>query len=377
MFLKHFSKTKTKLGINMKKLKCGVLGATGMVGRKLLEILSEHPWIEVVAVAASERSEGKKLKFSIPTEDQPKIERKILELTIKNIFEVVDISEKVDFVFCAVNLEKDEIIKLEEAYARREVVVVSNNSATRFFDDIPMIVPEINGISHLKILDIQKQRLGTKKGCIVVKPNCAAQAYMAILDALKDVMYIKNINVSLMQAISGSGKFLSEVPEIQGNVLPLPDEALKSIKEPKKIFGKIIDGKIVDNENMNINAISYRVPVQDGHLANIFIQTSTNADIINNAMLAFQFYNPLEDYKLPSSPRQVINYLGNDVFPNPKRDANNQNGMEFTCGAMNYDEKTGILQITGLIHNLIRGAAGGAVLTAELMIKLGYITSKN
>ncbi len=373
---KHFQ-NQNKIGNYMKKLRCGVLGATGMVGREFLKLLSSHPWIEVTVVAASSRSAGQKLKYLIDIDRQARIDRDILDLTVQDVFEIEDISSKVDFVFCAVNMDKAEIIALEEAYAKKEVVVVSNNSAMRFFDDVPMIVPEINGVEHLKILDVQKQRLGTQNGCIVVKPNCAAQAYMAILHSLMDNVYIEQVNVSLMQAISGSGKYLDEVAEIQGNILPLPGEAEKSITEPKKIFGEIIDGKIVSYDNLNISATSYRVPVQDGHLANVFIKTTIgNSNIVRDMQLHFDYYNPLEKYDLPSSPNPVINYLGDDEYPNPLKDANNQGGMEFTCGAMKFDENTGILQITGLIHNLVRGAAGGAVLTAELMIKLGYISPK-
>ena len=359
-----------------KKLRCGVIGATGMVGLKFLELLSEHPWIEVVVVAASERSAGQSMKLKVPIEIQTRIDRSILELVIQNASDVKTIAPQVDFIFCAIDLPKDKIIELEESYAKHEVVVVSNNSAMRWHDDVPMIVPEINGVKHLKILEIQKQRLATTKGCIVVKPNCAAQAYMALLDALVDTILIEDVSVSLMQAISGSGKHLYDVPEIHDNILPLIGEAKKSILEPLKIFGKIIKGKIVF-DNLPISATSYRVGVEDGHLANIFIRVEPRQkNITERIKILFESYKPLQIYCLPSSPKVVINYLGDDVYPIPKEHANNQGGMEFTCGALEYNKKSGIIRVTGLIHNLIRGAAGGAVLTAELMIKLGYITSK-
>lgn len=313
----------------------------------------------------------------IPLDLQGKIDRDILELTIQNATDVENISKQVDFIFCAVDMPKNEIIELEEAYAKSEVVVVSNNSACRWLYDVPMIVPEINGLKHLNVLPFQRERLGTNYGCIVVKPNCAAQAYMGILDSVRELIKPFSINVALMQAISGSGKNLSEVPEIQGNLLPLIGEAEKSINEPLKIFGGIVDGRIICNTDLFINAVSYRVPVQDGHLANVFIQTTKNIDegIINHLLVNFDCYNPLEKYELPSSPKKVINYLGDCVYPEPIRDVKNQNGMEFTCGALKYDASSGILQFTGMIHNLVRGAAGGALLTAELMIKLGYIQS--
>lgn len=373
---KHFQ-NQNKTGNFMQKLKCGVLGATGMVGREFLKLLSVHPWIEVTVVAASSKSAGQKLKYLIDIDRQARIDRDILDLTVQDVYEIDDISSKVDFVFCALNMDKAEIIALEEAYAKKEVVVVSNNSAMRFVSDVPMIVPEINGIEHLQILETQKQRLGTQNGCIVVKPNCAAQAYMAILDVVRNFIEVDNITVSLMQAISGSGKYLYEVPEILGNILPLPGEAEKSITEPKKIFGFVIDNEILDDLELELSAISYRVPVQDGHVANIFIKTRKGIkNLAKDLKIRFKNYNPLKELNLPSSPNPVINYLGDDIYPTPIENVNNQGGMEFTCGAMSYNDDTGILQITGLIHNLVRGAAGGAVLTAELMIKLGYINTK-
>jgi len=309
------------------KLRCGVLGATGMVGKKFLELLSYHPWIEIVVVAASERSAGEKMLSKISVNDIGVISQNIQELTIKNVNEVEKISSLVDFVFCALDMPDDEIITLEEAYAKHEVVVVSNNSALRSYKDVPMIVPEINGVEHLKILDVQKKRLGTNYGCIVVKPNCAAQSFMTILDAFNRINGISingNIFVSLMQAVSGSGKHLKDVPYIQGNVIPLPDEASKSIFEPMKIFGAIIQNKIIPNTNLNIRASSYRVPIEHGHIANVFINI-TNASQ-ERVIEILKNYNPLKKYKLPSSPKQPINYIG-DEYPTPLNDVNNQNGI--------------------------------------------------
>lgn len=358
------------------KLRCGIIGVTGMVGLKLLKGISFHPVIELTVVAASKKTAGMSLGVKFLRDNKNGIDKKFLELVIQDASEIEIISKQVDFIFCAVNMPDEEIIKLEEAYARHGVVVVSNNSTMRFFDDVPMIVPEINGIEHLKVLDVQRKRLGTEYGCIAVKPNCAAQAYMAILDAfLRANIEIDEVNLSLMQAISGSGKHLDKVPEIQGNILALPGEAKKSMKEPKKIFGKIVNGKF-ENAEMQINASSYRVPVEDGHTANITIKTKPHSTTIETLKKALADYNPLAEYNLHSSPNPVINYLGDDVYPNPLEHVNNQDGMEFTCGAMTYDTDTGIIQITGLIHNLVRGAAGGAILTAELMIALGYIKPK-
>lgn len=357
----------------MQKINVGVIGATGMVGRVFLRMLSEHPWMNVVLVAASERSAGQKMKFKIPQEEQALIDREILEMTIMDASDVESISKMVDLIFCAVDMPKDEIIRLEEAYAKKEVVVVSNNSAMRWHDDVPMIVPEINGVNHLKVLSEQKIRLGTRRGCIVVKPNCAAQAYMAIMDVIGKQIQIEYVNVSLMQAISGSGKHLSEYPSIHGNILPLVGEAEKSEKEPMKIFGRFSDGKIISDTNIPIFATSYRVPVEDGHTANVFVKTSNFLIDMYNLKKSFERYNPLADYNLPSSPEVVIDYLGDNVYPEPLRDVNKHNGMAFVCGELKYNQKFGVLQFTGMVNNIVRGAAGGAVLTAELMIKLGYV----
>jgi len=359
-----------------RKVKCGVLGATGMVGREFLKILANHPWIEVVIIAASERSKGYKLSERIHFEDQKGLAENFLDMTIQSVWDIKQIASQVDFVFSALDMGKDEIIKLEEAYAKAEVVVVSNNSALRFASDVPMIVPEINA-DHLEVLPFQRQRLGTENGCIVVKPNCAAQAYMALFHAITQFgIKFDWISVSLMQAISGSGKHLKEVPEIQGNILSLPSEADKSVTEPQKIFGKIQNGKIVPAEYMEIIASSYRVPVEDGHTAHLHFKTEAFALNKKAIEQVFVNYNPLGKYNLPSSPYPVINYLGDDTYPNPKEHARNQKGMEFTAGGMRYTPESGHFKITGLIHNLVRGAAGGAVLTAELMIAKGIIKNR-
>lgn len=359
----------------MKKLRYAILGATGMVGREFAKILSNHPWIEVVVVAASEKSVGMLYKDRVSGLEQD-ISDDILNLTIENIYDIKNIAEKVDFVFSAFNLPEKDTLLLEEAYAKNEVVVVSNNSAARFVNDVPMIVPEINGVEHLHIIPYQKQRLGTTNGFIVVKTNCAAQAYIAIIDAIiRDENNITFLSVSLKQAISGSGKYLKDVPEIQGNILALPGETHKSVVEPKKIFGLVKDGVIKNNDSLKIIADSYRVPVEHGHTASIVFGLEFKESLLN-IIKSFNTYSPLRYFYLPSSPSPVINYLGDRVFPNPIEHVNNQNGMEFTCGGLSYDESTNLYQITGLIHNLVRGAAGGAILTAELLIAKRMIKRK-
>jgi len=363
-----------------KKIRAAFLGATGMVGREGLRILSNHPKIDIVALAAGPNSAGKRLKDSIKDRVQEPnfngISDSILNLVVKNATDDIDeITSEVDFVFSALDLPDGKIIELEKNYALKEVVVVSNNSAYRPYNYVPTIVPEVNGESHIEVLPNQRKILGTDYGCIVVKPNCAAQSYMGILDAIKHFDPY-DICVSLSQAISGSGKYLNDVEEIQGNQMALPGEARKSENEPKKIFGSVKNGLIIPNETLNIQAISYRAPVQDGHLANIFFKTRKNTDP-ESIIKAFNDYNPLEKYNLYSAPNPPINYLGDNVFPSIKKHVNNQGGMEFTCGGLSYNKESGIYQISGLTHNLVRGAAGGAILTAELLIAKDIIQSKS
>jgi aspartate-semialdehyde dehydrogenase len=367
-----------------KKLRAGISGATGMVGREAARILSGHPWIEVVSVSASKRSAGKTFREAISEKVKEKnfndISDDILNLTVQNtIKDMKEIASQVDFIFCALDLPtKEAIVKLEEDYAKQEVVVVSNNSACRWLQDVPMLVSEINGITHTRVLPTQRKRLGTEYGCIVVKPNCAAQSYMALLDAIKECEPY-DIVVSLYQAFSGSGKYLEDKEDgkdIRGTIVPLKGEAEKSENEPKKIFGKLLSGLIVPNSSLSIDATSYRVPVQDGHIANLTFKTRKEVKeqtIIN----LLNKYNPLEAYQLPSSPSPTINYLGNRTYPNPRLHVDNQGGMEFTCGALKYNDKSKNFSITGLTHNIVRGAAGGAIQAAELLIAENIIRSKS
>lgn len=351
----------------MAKIKCAILGATGMVGREFARILSNHVLFDLVIVAASSKSAGQNYGERIHGNHREITQQSILDLEIMDIYDIETISQKVDFVFSAFDLSNEKTIKIEEAYAKNEVVVVSNNSATRHFSDVPMIVPEINS-DHLDILSVQRKRLGTKYGCIVVKPNCAAQSFMVLIDIFNSYEnYIDFLNVSLKQAVSGSGKYLSEFKEIDGTILALPDEAYKSIVEPKKIFGKIIKDKIVSDNELNIIADSYRVGVEHGHTASITFKLAFN-ESVDDIKTFFKNYNPLQKYSLPSSPNYVITYLGDGVYPNPKEHVDIKFGMGFTFGALKYDKYSDTYQITGLTHNLVRGAAGGAVLTAELMV---------
>jgi aspartate-semialdehyde dehydrogenase len=362
-----------------KKITCAVLGATGMVGRRILEDLSKNPWITVKIVAASPKSAGERFCSLISGKTQDPyscdgISSDVRQLIIKDVNEVEEIASQVDFVFSALDLPNEKIIALEEAYAKQEIMVVSNNSACRWIDDVPLIIPEINE-NHLEILKAQRKRLGIKKGGIVAKPNCSLQSYIVQLHALR-ALNPYNIVVSLSQAISGSGKLLKDVPKIQANMLPLPGEAEKSQKEPQKIFGKIIGDKIVPDENLHINAVSYRVPVEHGHTANVFFKLR-QVHKTKELLEIFEAFNPLKEYSLPSSPYPVLNYLGDDGYPTPKGDILNQNGMEFTYGGLLYDPNSYMYQFTGFTDNLGRGAGGGAILTAELLIAKDIIQSKS
>jgi aspartate-semialdehyde dehydrogenase len=379
--LPFFSKINEKLLMTNtnKNITCAVLGATGMVGRRILEDLSKNPWITVKIVAASPKSAGKSLFSVISSKTQNPyccdgFSSDVAQLIVKDVNDVKEIASQVDFVFSALDIPDEKIIALEEAYAKQEIMVVSNNSACRWIDDVPLIVPEINE-HHLAILKAQRKRLGIKKGGIVAKPNCSLQSYIVQLHALRK-LNPHNIVVSLSQAISGSGKLLKDVPKIQANMLPLPGEAEKSQKEPQKIFGKIVGDKIVADEKLHINAVSYRVAVEHGHTANVFFKLR-QVHKTKELLEIFGKFNPLKEYNLPSSPYPVLNYLGDDTYPTPKGDILNQNGMEFTYGGLLFDQESYMYQFTGFTDNLGRGAGGGAILTAELLIALEIIQSKS
>ena len=360
----------------MDKLKVGILGATGMVGQRFIALLEEHPWFEVAAVAASPRSAGKtyeeavgdRWKMSTPMPEAVK------SMVVLNVNEVDHVSEQVDFVFSAVDMTKEEIKNIEEAYAKAETPVVSNNSAHRWTPDVPMIVPELNP-EHLEVLDAQKRRLGTKKGFIVVKPNCSIQSYTPALHALKE-FGPKTVVATTYQAISGAGKTFKDWPEMEGNIIPfIGGEEEKSEQEPLRIWGKVEDGKIVKAEAPSITTQCIRVPVLDGHTAAVFVnfeKKPTKEQILK----AWKEYKGLpQELNLPSAPKQFIQYLEEDNRPQISLDVNYENGFGISMGRLRedtvYDYK-----FIGLSHNTVRGAAGGGVLTAELLVAKGLISAK-
>lgn len=358
------------------KLKVGILGATGMVGQRFISLLENHPWFEVVTLAASPRSAGKSYEEAVGNRwkmDTPMPE-KVKNIIVKNVNEVEAVAEEVDFVFSAVDMSKEEIKAIEEAYAKTETPVVSNNSAHRWTPDVPMVVPELNP-EHLEVIKYQKERLGTKKGFIVVKPNCSIQSYTPALHALKEFKPIEVV-ATTYQAISGAGKTFKDWPEMIENIIPyIGGEEEKSEQEPLRIWGKIEDGKIVKANTPVITTQCIRVPVLNGHTAAVFVKFEKKPTKEQILQAWKEFKGLPQELNLPSAPKQFIQYLEDDNRPQVTLDVNYENGFGISMGRLRedtiYDYK-----FVGLSHNTIRGAAGGGVLIAELLKAQGYITKK-
>lgn len=359
-----------------KKLRVGVLGATGMVGQRFISLLENHPWYEVVTVAASPRSAGKTYEEAVGGRwkmDTPMPEG-VKKLVVMNVNEVEKVAASVDFVFSAVDMTKDEIRAIEEAYAKTETPVVSNNSAHRWTPDVPMVVPEINP-EHFKVIEFQKKRLGTKRGFIAVKPNCSIQSYAPVLTAWKKFEPYEVV-ATTYQAISGAGKTFKDWPEMVGNIIPyIGGEEEKSEQEPLRIWGKIEDGVIVKAQEPKITCQCIRVPVLNGHTAAVFVKFRKNPTKEQLIEKLVNFSGLPQELKLPSAPAQFIQYLEEDNRPQVSLDVNFEHGMGISVGRLRedsiYDWK-----FVGLSHNTVRGAAGGAVLCAELLTAQGYIAAK-
>ena len=359
-----------------KKLRVGILGATGMVGQRFISLLENHPWFEVVTVAASPRSAGKTYEEAVGGRwkmDTPMPEG-VKKLIVKNVNEVEEVSSTVDFVFSAVDMTKDEIKAIEEAYAKTETPVVSNNSAHRWTKDVPMVVPEINA-AHFDLIKTQKERLGTTRGFIAVKPNCSIQSYTPALAAWKE-FGPKEVVVTTYQAISGAGKTFKDWPEMVENIIPfIGGEEEKSEQEPLRLFGKVVDGKIEKATAPLITTQCIRVPVLDGHTAAVFVnfeKKPTKEEIIDRWE---NFKGLPQELELPSAPKQFIRYMEEDNRPQVKLDIDFENGMGISMGRLREDTMFDY-KFVGLSHNTVRGAAGGAVLCAELLTAQGYITAK-
>lgn len=358
------------------KLKVGVLGATGMVGQRFVALLAEHPWFEVSAVAASAASAGKQygdavagrwtLASDVPTS--------VGGLTVGNASDVQRIADQCDFVVCAVDMDKAATAKLEEDYARAETPVVSNNSAHRWTPDVPMMIPEINA-DHVGVIEAQKKRLGTKRGFIAVKPNCSIQSYVPAIHPLKAFGPTK-IAVCTYQAISGAGKTFETWPDMVDNVIPfIKGEEEKSEKEPLKIWGTLQGGEIVTATTPAITAQCIRVPVSDGHMAAVFVAFDKKPSR-DQILAAWKDYSGKpQQLKLPSAPTPFLQYFEDDSRPQTKLDRNNGHGQAVSIGRLREDAIFD-WRFVALSHNTVRGAAGGAVLTAEFLRSENYLTQK-
>ncbi|MDP7115481.1 MAG: aspartate-semialdehyde dehydrogenase [Candidatus Woesearchaeota archaeon] len=358
----------------MKKIKVGVLGATGMVGQRFVSLLDSHPWFEVVAVAASPSTAGK--TYAEVAKDRWIIDESIPNSVGKLILKKVEddmeeIANEVELVFSAFDLDKDSIQRIEEGYAALGVAVVSNNSAHRWTEDVPMIIPEVNP-EHVKLIDSQRKNRGWKKGFIAVKPNCSIQSYVPVVKALEQ-FGVSKIEVTTLQALSGAGKTFETWPEMEDNVNPLiGGEECKSEDEPLKILGSVKNGKIVNASGIHISATCIRVPISHGHMASVAL--SLNKDISEKEFIDAlnNFQNPIAELKLPSAPEPMIKYFSEEDRPQTRLDRDFADGMGITVGRLRKDPVLG-WKFVALSHNTIRGAAGGAILVAELLKAKGYI----
>ncbi len=360
------------------KLKVGILGGTGMVGQRFISLLENHPWFEVITIAASPRSAGKRYEDAIGsrwkmTTPMPEA---VKDIIVKNVNEVEQVSADVDFLFSAVDMSKDEIKAIEEAYAKTETPVVSNNSAHRWTPDVPMVVPEINP-QHMEVIQYQKKRLGTTRGFIAVKPNCSIQSYAPALTAWREFEPYEVV-ATTYQAISGAGKTFKDWPEMVENVIPyIGGEEEKSEKEPLRLWGEIDEqqGVIVPATSPVITCQCIRVPVLNGHTAAVFVKFRKKVTKEQLIEKLTSFSGLPQELNLPSAPKQFIRYMEEDNRPQVQLDVDYENGMGVSIGRLRedtvYDWK-----FVGLSHNTVRGAAGGAVLCAELLTAQGYIAKK-
>jgi aspartate-semialdehyde dehydrogenase len=358
------------------KLKVGIIGATGMVGQRFVTLLAEHPWFEVTSLAASARSAGKTYREALGERwvMSGPIPERIGDITVQNASDIAAVSNEVDFVFCAVDMPKDEVKKLEEAYAKAETPVISNNSAHRWTPDVPMLIPELNA-EHIRIIEAQRRRLGSKNGFIAVKPNCSIQSYVPALHPLRP-FGIKEVVVSTYQAISGAGKTFKDWPEILDNVIPYIDgEEEKSEKEPLKIWGQIVGDAIVKATAPIISAQCIRVPVSDGHLATVAVRFAKKPAQDEIIALWNNFKGRAQQLHLPSAPQPFLKYFTEDNRPQTRLDRNLQNGMGIGIGRLRSDNLYDY-KFVAISHNTLRGAAGGGVLSAELLKAEGYLQAK-
>lgn len=358
----------------MQQYRVGIIGATGMVGQRFTLLLKDHPWFKVTCLAASSRSAGMSYREAVAKRwafPGTPIPENMADMTVQDASQVEAIAQQVDFVFCAVDMKKDEILALEERYAKAEVPVISNNSANRHTPDVPMMIPEING-AHADVIEAQRKRLGTRRGFIAVKPNCSIQSYVPALWPLLDFEPTKLI-VCTYQAISGAGKTFETWPEMVDNVIPyIGGEDEKSEREPMKIFGHVQDGQIVYATSPEISAQCLRVACADGHMAAVSVQFAKKPTMEQILERWANCHPATEGMELPSSPEKFLYYFEDPSRPQTRLDRDYENGMGITLGRLRED-RVFDYKFVCLSHNTVRGAAGGGVLSAEYLCKLGYI----
>jgi aspartate-semialdehyde dehydrogenase len=358
----------------MRQFNVGIIGATGMVGQRFATLLENHPWFHVTALAASARSAGKTYEEAVDSHWLMKtsMPESMKKMVVFNAEKDVDkITSLVDFVFCAVNMKKEDIQALEETYAKHECPVLSNNSANRGVSDVPMIIPEINA-AHAAVIPYQRRRLGTKRGFIAVKSNCSLQSYVPAITPLMD-LHVTKVLACTYQAISGAGKTFETFPQILDNVIPfIGGEEGKSENEPMKIWGHVEDGKIVNAVEPCITSQCLRVPVSDGHTAAVFVSFEKPATMEEIIERWETYKGEPQELGLPSAPKQFLHYFREEDRPQTKLDRNLENGMAVSIGRLRPDTQYTI-KFVSLSHNTLRGAAGGAVLMAELLAAKGYL----
>ncbi len=358
----------------MKSFNVGIIGGTGMVGQRFALLLENHPWFHVKVIAASARSAGQRYEDAVKGRwamAKP-IPESMKDLIVMDAGKDVEaIASMVDFVFCAVDMKKDEIKKLEETYAKAECPVVSNNSANRGVPDVPMVVPEINA-DHIQVIESQRKRLGTKRGFIAVKSNCSIQSYVPALSPLRD-FGITKVLACTYQAISGAGKTFKTWPEMEDNLIPyIGGEEEKSEQEPLKVWGKVVSGEIINADSPQITTQCLRVPVSDGHMAAVFVSFEKKPSLEEIKRRWADYKGEPQALALPSAPKQFLHYFEEDNMPQTKLHRNLENGMAVSIGRLRPDSQYDV-KFVCLSHNTLRGAAGGAVLMAELLAAKGYL----
>ncbi len=362
----------------MKKYKVGIIGATGMVGQRFVTLMNNHPWFDTVVLAASSRSAGKTYREAVGSRwamdtEIPAWAEDMVIMDATN--DIAAIAAQVDFIFCAVDMKKEEIRALEEAYAKHECPVVSNNSAHRGTPDVPMVIPEVNP-EHLAVIEAQRKRLGTTRGFIAVKSNCSIQSYVPALAPLKDKFGLKKVLACTYQAISGAGKTFETWPEMVDNLIPyIAGEEEKSEQEPLKVWGSVQNGVIKNADSPAITTQCLRVPVSNGHTAAVFASFEQKPELEDIKAIWAAYRGKPQELNLPTAPKQFLHYFEEENFPQAKLHRDLEGGMAISIGRLRPDTQYD-LKFVCLSHNTLRGAAGGAVLLAELLCAEGYIIAR-